>query len=40
MSIVPGEKFSSTEVDETQSGDADDEMDMEDYYAAWGLSED
>ena len=40
VSIVPGEKFSSTEVDETQSGDADDEMDMEDYYAAWGLSED
>lgn len=40
VTIVSEEKVSSTKVDETQSGDADTEMDMEDYYAAWGLNED
>lgn len=40
VSIVSEEKVSSTKVDEMQSGDADTEMDMEDYYAAWGLNED
>lgn len=40
VSIVSEEKVSSTKVDEMQLGDADTEMDMEDYYAAWGLNED
>lgn len=40
VSVVSEEKVPSTEVDEIQSGDTDTEMDMEDYYAAWGLIED
>lgn len=40
VSMVSEEKVSSTNVDEMQSGDADTEMAMEDYRAAWGLNED
>ena len=40
VSIVSEEKVPSTVVGEIQSGDAETEMDMEDYYTAWGLNED
>ena len=40
VNVVSEEKVPSSEIDEMQSEDTDTEMDMEDYYAAWGLNED
>ena len=40
VNVVSEEKAPSSDINEIQSEDTDTEMNMEDYYAAWGLNED